>query len=336
MGESLESIPRANMSLLTPCLFLLLTTAAMASSPEEWAKFKVEEEWAKFKVKHEKLYSSEEEDGTRCEIWKKNLAKVEKHNSENHTFTMAVNKFSDWTTEEFNRILGFRPPVGRKTTKGRRFQNKENPDVVDFREDGLVTEVKNQGDCGSCWAFSATGAMEGAWAKSKGELVSLSEQQLLDCVQDSFGCDGGFENAAFRYVIENGIQSEESYEYLAVQGQCHADAAKFVEHFSGSERVDADESQIEAALVELGFPISVAIHSEEMKYYEGGIFDNPRCKEGEINHAVLIVGFDKSGPEPFWIVKNSWSTGWGEEGFIKMKMGVNICGINKAASFPIV
>jgi len=339
MGESLESIPRANMSLLTPCLFLLLTTAAMASSPEEWAKFKVEEEWAKFKVKHEKLYSSEEEDGTRCEIWKKNLAKVEKHNSENHTFTMAVNKFSDWTTEEFNRILGFRPPVGRKTTKGRRFQNKENPDVVDFREDGLVTEVKNQGDCGSCWAFSATGAMEGAWAKSKGELVSLSEQQLLDCVEGS-DCDGGFENDAFRYVIENGIQSEESYEYRGVEGQCQADDSEFVAHFSEFEEVDADESQIEAALVEVGHPIAVAVLvNENMFNYQSGIFDDPSCRVDEIdelNHAVLIVGFDKSGPEPFWIVKNSWSTGWGEEGFIKMKMGVNICGINKAASFPIV
>merc|ERR1719186_2104595 len=314
--------------LLTASLFLLLTTAAMASTPEEWAKFK---------VKHEKLYSKEE-DTMRSKIWKKNLEKVEKHNSENHTFTMAVNKFSDWTTEEFNAILGFRPPVGRKTTKGRRFQNKENPDVVDFREDGLVTPVKDQGDCGSCWAFSASGAMEGAWAKSKGELVSLSEQQLLDCVEGS-DCGGGFENDAFRYVIENGIQSEESYEYRGVEGQCQADESEFVAHFRRFEEVDPDESQIESALVEVGHPIAVAVRAEEMLNYQEGIFDDPRCRVddlSELNHAVLIVGFDKSGPEPFWIVKNSWSTGWGEEGFMKMKMGVNICGINEAASFPTV
>jgi len=327
MGESLESIPRANMSLLTPALFLLLTTAAMASSPEEWTKFK---------LKHEKLYSTEEEDTTRCEIWKKNVEKVEKHNSENHTFTMAVNKFSDWTTEEFNRILGFRPSVGRKTTKGRRFEKKTSPDVVDFRKDGLVTPVKDQGRCGSCWTFTATGAMEGAWAKKKGELVSLSEQQLLDCVEDSFGCEGGFENAAFRYVIENGIQSEESYEYRGVEGRCHADAAKFVDHFSGFERVEADESQIESALVEVGHPIAVAIHAQEMENYQEGIFDDPRCEEGEINHTVLIVGFDKTGPVPFWIVKNSWGPEWGDKGYIKMKMGVNSCRINEEVSYPIV
>jgi cathepsin L len=310
------------MSPLTPTLVLLLAAAAMASTATEWAKFKLQ---------HEKVYS-EEEDATRMNIWNKNVKMVAKHNSEKHSYTMAINKFSDWTEEEFNNFLGYQARAERST--GKTFENVKTPETVDFRDEGKVTPPKDQGQCGSCWAFSATGALEGLWAKEMGELVSMSEQQLMDCGQG--GCNGGHMINGWNHVAQaGGIQSEETYPYKHKDGHCQEDNSMFVAHCGGYEEVSPNESAMESALVEIGYPISIGVHAgSSFQHYHSGVYDDTHCKNGQLNHAILVVGYDKSGSEPYWIVKNSWGGSWGDHGYINMKMGVNTCGMKADPCYP--
>lgn len=310
------------MSPLTPTLVLLLAAAAMASTATEWAKFKLQ---------HEKVYS-EEEDATRMNIWSKNVKMVAKHNSEKHSYTMAINKFSDWTEEEFNNFLGYQARAERST--GKTFENVKTPETVDFRDEGKVTPPKDQGQCGSCWAFSATGALEGLWAKEMGELVSMSEQQLMDCGQG--GCNGGHMINGWTHVASaGGIQSEETYPYKHKDGHCQEDNSMFVAHCGGYEEVSPNESAMESALVEIGYPISIGVHAgSSFQHYHSGVYDDTSCKHGQLNHAILVVGYDKSGSEPYWIVKNSWGGSWGDHGYINMKMGVNTCGMKSDPCYP--
>jgi cathepsin L len=310
------------MSPLTPTLVLLLAAAAMASTATEWAKFKLQ---------HEKVYS-EEEDNTRMNIWNKNVKMVAKHNSEKHSYTMAINRFSDWTEEEFNNFLGYQARAERST--GKTFENVKTPETVDYRDEGKVTPPKDQGQCGSCWAFSATGALEGLWAKEMGELVSMSEQQLMDCGQG--GCNGGHMINGWNHVAQaGGIQSEETYPYKHKDGHCQEDNSMFVAHCGGYEEVSPNESAMESALVEIGYPISIGVHAgSSFQHYHSGVYDDTSCKHGQLNHAILVVGYDKSGSEPYWIVKNSWGGSWGDHGYINMKMGVNTCGMKADPCYP--
>jgi len=311
------------MSPLTPTLVLLLAAAAMASTATEWAKFKLQ---------HEKVYS-EEEDNTRMNIWNKNVKMVAKHNSEKHSYTMAINKFSDWTEEEWNSFLGFRAREEKSNVIT--FENVATPDSVDYRNEDKVTPVKDQGQCGSCWAFSATGGIEGVWAVNMGELVSVSEQQLVDCVPGN-DCDGGHMINAWNHVARaGGIQSEESYPYTHQNGRCKEDDSMYVAHVTGHGEVASSEDQMEQALVDIGYPLSIAVHAgSTFQHYHSGVYDDTHCKSGQLNHGILIVGYEKTGSEPFWIVKNSWGPEWGDHGYINMKMGVNTCGLNKDVSYP--
>jgi len=322
MGKLRRRIERRNMYTMSSTLVLMLASAAMASS---WTS-----DWASFKRQHGKMYSGDE-DMTRMNIWIKNVKMVEKHNSEKHSYTMAINKFSDWTNEEFQTYLGYQP-LGEKTNV-KHFENAATPDSVDFRDEDKVTPPKDQGQCGSCWAFSATGGIEGVWAKTHNELVSVSEQQLVDCA--SGGCNGGHMINGWTYVAREGAMSEESYQYEAQDLECRFAEAGVVAHVTGYEEVSPHESSIEAALAEIGYPISIGIHAgSSFQHYHSGVYDDSSCKYGSLNHAVLIVGYDKTGDEPYWIVKNSWGTGWGDGGYIKMAKDVNTCGMKNDPCYP--
>merc|ERR1712183_926886 len=182
MGESLYSIHDINMSPFTPLAVLLLAGMAMSSTSTSWASYKLQ---------HEKVYSNEE-DAARQYIWKKNVEMVEKHNSEEHSYTMAINKFSDWTVEEFNNFLGYKPIAEKFNV--RTFENVATPDSVDYRNENRVTPVKDQGQCGSCWAFSATEAVESAYVIAGNAQVIMSPQELVDCSKgllSNHGCNGG-------------------------------------------------------------------------------------------------------------------------------------------------
>jgi C1A family cysteine protease len=216
---------------------------------------------------------------------------------------------------------------------------------MDWREHDAVTPVKDQGQCGSCWSFSSTGSMEGAWAIHSSELVSLSEQQLVDCSKSygNMGCRGGLMDDAFQYVIDNGgLDTEEDYHYTAQDGTCDEDKQEnhIVTFSSFVDVIPNDEDQLKSA-VALG-PVSVAIEADKMgfQFYKSGVFSG-ECGT-TLDHGVLVVGYgtDEESGLDYWIVKNSWAATWGDEGYILLQRNVDApegqCGVAMQPSYPVV
>lgn len=262
-----------------------------------------------------------------------------------------VSSFADLHPDEFKRYyLGTTLPQHWMDMPIDHPTRKFNlPDAFDWREKGVVTPVKNQGMCGSCWSFSATGAMEGAWALSGKTLVALSEQNLVDCDHECMmyenekscdaGCNGGLMPNAFTYTIKNGgINSEQDYPYKGVDGQCHFDSSKIAASFSNWTMVSSNEDEMASYLVEHG-PLAIAADANMWQFYMGGVFTLPCGKT--LNHGIMIVGYghQKSAlgkDHNFWIVKNSWGAGWGEKGYILLERGTGKCGCNLFVSVPKV
>jgi len=213
---------------------------------------------------------------------------------------------------------------------------------VDWRTKNAVIPIKDQQHCGSCWAFSTTGSLEGAFAIGTGKLTSLSEQELVDC-SDSYGnegCNGGLMDSAFQYVIDNGLCTEASYPYTAEDGTCASskctDAIK-KGVLSGFKDLPTTESSYQAVVAQQ--PVSIAIEADTMafQFYFSGVFDNSGCGTN-LDHGVLIVGYgsDSSSGKDYWTVKNSWGTTWGESGYIRMVRNKNECGLTLSASYPTI
>jgi len=256
---------------------------------------------------------------------------------------MAVNEFADMTFTEFHSKMTGYNHIDNSVMRSKNGPHKNLKSVaasVDWRAKGAVTPVKNQQQCGSCWAFSTTGSVEGAHAIKTGSLVSLSEQQLVDCsaAQGNQGCNGGLMDQGFQYIISNkGITTEAAYPYTAQDGQCNTNTTTAA---TVSSFVDVAANS-EAALlqaVNLG-PVSVAIEADQQcfQFYSSGILSDPSCGT-QLDHGVLAVGYgtDATTGQDFWIVKNSWGASWGESGYIRLIRGQNECGIAAAASYPVV
>jgi len=216
------------------------------------------------------------------------------------------------------------------------------PSSIDWTSKGAVTDPKNQGKCGSCWSFSTTGALEGAWQIASGHLVSLSEQQLVDCAKNgNMGCQGGSMDLAFSYLEKHDVCSEDSYPYLAVQGTCHqTNCSKVVPKGSITGFKDVSAQDMDALMQAVSEqPVSVAIEADQMAFqlYKGGILSQ-ECGT-KLDHGVLLVGYGTENGVDYWKVKNSWGAQWGENGYIRMKRGVpgaGECGIKDQPSYPIV
>lgn len=220
--------------------------------------------------------------------------------------------------------------------------NVELPAQVDWRAHGAVTPVKNQKECGSCWSFSATGALEGQHFRKTNKLVLLSEQNLVDCTKGNgnHGCRGGWMDTAFDYIKQNGgIDTEESYPYLATDvQQCKYNKDKIGATCTGHMSIQAgDEEKLKNAAATVG-PIAVAIQvNTNFQHYQSGIFYDAKCDPSKLNHAVLIVGYGSDAGNDYWLVKNSWGHQWGQDGYIRMARNkANNCGIASAASYPLV
>ncbi|XP_011028940.1 PREDICTED: cysteine proteinase 15A-like [Populus euphratica] len=310
-----------------------------------------EHHFTSFKSKFGKTYATQEEHDYRFGVFKANLRRAKKHQMIDPTAAHGVTKFSDLTPKEFRRqFLGLKRRLQLPTdaNKAPILPTTDLPTDFDWRDHGAVTEVKDQGSCGSCWSFSATGALEGAHYLATGQLASLSEQQLVDCDHEcdpeeygacDSGCDGGLMNNAFEYALKaGGLEREEDYPYTGTDGgTCKFDKSKVVASVSNFSVVSIDEDQIAANLVKHG-PLSVAINAVFMQTYVGGVSCPYICSKRQ-DHGVLLVGYGSAGyapirfkEKPFWIIKNSWGENWGENGYYKICRGRNICGVDSMVS----
>ncbi|CAN8231865.1 unnamed protein product [Cochlearia groenlandica] len=311
-----------------------------------------EHHFSLFKSKYEKAYATKEEHDRRFRVFRANLRRARRHQLLDPSAEHGVTQFSDLTPKEFRRrFLGLkrrlRLPTDTQTAPI--LPTSDLPEEFDWREQGAVTPVKNQGSCGSCWSFSAVGALEGAHFLATKKLVSLSEQQLVDCDHEcdpeqanscDSGCGGGLMNNAFEYTLKSGgLMKEEDYPYTGHDNTaCKFDKNAIAAKVSNFSVVSADEDQIAANLVTHG-PLAIAINAMWMQTYIGGVSCPYVCSKSQ-DHGVLLVGFGSAGyapirlkEKPYWIIKNSWGSMWGEHGYYKICRGRhNICGMDTMVS----
>merc|ERR550534_2917030 len=245
---------------------------------------------------------------------------------------MGITKFADLTEKEFLEFVG---SVEFKHVSGETFDasvHPQNADSVDWVEEGAVTPVKNQGSCGSCWAFSTTGSLEGQNFIKNKVLTSFSEQELVECSKDegNLGCEGGLMDYGFTYVESKGICKESDYPYKGVDGTCQTCTAALAS-ISGYEDVK-NEDDLETAVSNVG-PVSVAVDANiKWQLYTGGVMSKEFCNPKKLDHGVLAVGYDNN--DMYWKVKNSWGESWGESGYIRLAKGSDTCGIAQQPSYP--
>jgi len=305
--------------------------------------------WELFKAVHKKAYTSEAEESLRQKIFNQNVDMIEEHNQKyeagKETFQLGINRFADMLQSEIGALMeGLRSTdTVPATSVFVADKNNALPDTVDWRDEGVVTKVKDQEDCDSGWAFSTTGTLEGQWALKYGSLDSLSEQQLVDCDSLNDGCTSGLPSKALQYITRvGGIMSERDYRYRATDtGGCMFNQYKVVASTTGYGYLAlpiGDEDVLQEAVATIG-PISVVIDSRQLKFkfYKTGVYYNENCSSLNVNHAVLVVGYGTENGEDYWLVKNSWNTSWGEDGYIKMARNRdNMCGIATTAVYATV
>ena len=265
---------------------------------------------------------------------------VESHNASNSTFTLAHNHFSTMTEQEKANTRGRlpSPTTARKTVT---LPTADLPSSVDWRDQGAVNAIKDQGQCGSCWAFSAVCALEASHWKATGDLLSFAEQQLVDCAgfrYGNLGCNGGLQQNAFKYYESHNAILESDYKYTAKDGSCQYDSlSQTAVEVSDYTMVTADSaSQTKAAVAQQ--PISVSIEADKAVFqlYSTGVFDSSRCGTN-LDHAVALVGYGSDAGQDYYILRNSWGTSWGEEGYMRIAVtgdDAGICGVQSEPLYP--
>lgn len=281
-------------------------------------------------------------------IFKNRVREIIAHNSDpNQTWERGINHMTDLTEEERNdmyQVMAEQKCSATTPSPRNEYNDEWTPSSYDWRNKGIVSPVKDQKKCGSCWTFSTIGAMEAHYAIATGEQEIFSEQELVDCASaqryDCHGCSGGLPSYAFNFIKDNGIMTENNYPYQAKDSVCRMDTDKDHPRIitSGPFNITSgDETQMRNELYWKG-PVSVAFQVvSDFRDYKSGVYTSKVCKNGpdNVNHAVLAVGFGTEKGMDYWIVKNSWSDSWGDEGYFKIQRGVNMCGIAVCNSYPL-
>merc|ERR1712072_259828 len=307
-------------------LLLIAVLGLAAAGPlsnEEYSSL-----WNSFQTDFEKSYSSAEEHAARFLTFKDNLDFITSHNAraEEHGYTVGVNQFADMTSAEFKKVMLTYQAHRKQANTVKVFDETDTPASIDWTTEGAVTPVKNQGQCGSCWAFSTTGSTEGAYQISTGKLLSFSEQELVDCAGSygNQGCNGGLMDNGFKYLESKGDALESTYSYTGKSGSCSSSkssnpalAAGKVTSFND---VTSDSVQQMEAAVSKG-PVSVAIEADQsgFQFYKSGVFSGA-CGTN-LDHGVLVVGYGTDSGKDYWKIKNSWGTTWGDQGYIRLARG---------------
>jgi len=303
--------------------------------------------FTQWKIVYGKSYASADEEAHRFQTFQDNFYFVQEFNANpEHTSTVGLNEFADLNTQEFKALktcLGMAQPT--TTTSEPKTLDVEAvnalPTSVDWRTKNAVTPVKNQGDCGSCWSFSTTGSLEGLHAIKDGSLLSFSEQQLVDCssAYGNQGCDGGWPFWALQYTAAKGIELESTYPYTGTDGTCAYAASKVAYKNSGFTNVTKN-NEVDLATAVVQQPISICVEADQpvFQLYTGGIITSASCGT-QLDHAILIVGYNVQGSQQYWIVKNSWGASWGLAGYLYIGKSTStntdgVCGIAMQPTYP--
>lgn len=318
------------MKFLVVCL---LVVAVNASLFEDGVKFQ------DFKLRYRKTYQNQAEEARRFNIFKENLLSIEEHNALYEQglvpYQKDVNQFTDQTLEEFKTFLTLSSSIKPHLNATKYVKSRHSrPGSIDWRST-QVTRVKNQGSCGACWAFALTGSTEAAYYRKTGNLVSFSDQQLIDCTTDTnAGCRGGSFGTTYPYIETYGLESEDSYPYTGTDDTCKYSASEVVARPTTFTYVESKNEDALADAVANTGPVSVAIDASQLGSYGSGIFVDYVCQPESRNHAILIVGYGSENGQDFWILKNSWGDSWGENGYFRMLRGINECGVAEDTIFP--
>jgi len=298
----------------------------------------MEYKFINFVAQHGKSYATVEEYQMRMSLFAEREAAIAEINASQNSSFHAHNKFSDYTSYEMKNMMGYKPVVATETAEQTSNAVPSFDTGVNWVTGGAVTPVKDQGQCGSCWTFSSTGALEGAWFINNAELLSFSESQLVDCVKTCFGCNGGNQTLAFRYYKSHFPMLESAYPYHAVQGSCNYnenDSQKQIQ-VTGAVQVPTNSvSGLQNALAVQPIAVSIEADTFVFQTYTSGVLNSTACGTS-LDHAVLAAGYGTENGQDYWLVKNSWGSGWGDNGYIKLAAvdGEGICGVQMAPVYP--
>jgi C1A family cysteine protease len=334
-------------SLVISCALAI----AISSSLEERRLF------ADFVQTYNKQYTPDEFQ-TRFQIFRENLKEIERRNKLNTGAVYNITKFADMTREEFrkypcgvDKLSDLKQKDGHFTPQLAEplvYDPQALPISFDWTTKGAVTPVKDQAQCGSCWAFSTVGNLEGVWFLAGHPLVGLSEQQIVSCSTTDYGCEGGWPFWALTDMLaapyNGGFDSEASYPYTSqsgANGVCNFQSSnvkatiKSYKSYCTEQTAPCAETDMQQLLITYG-PLSICLDAGPMQYYQGGV-DNPTdCDPNAIDHCVTLVGYGVSNGTPFWRIKNSWNTNWGEQGYYRLIRGTGACGVNKVVTIASV